>query len=227
LGLLDPATTAGLNDAKANVGPKTQKAIDDALNNQLLTADDVSYLKGALEKNPKLTPAQKLAITNALLADATAKGKLQGGGLGGGTVVINGSGLGGGTEVITTGSTGHEVVTTGAAGSGETTVATGAETGGAGNFLTVRYLSVANRTGERLTVYAQTPDREEPWTWTFEPGEKANLSVNGKWLTTDVAWVWAESAKNQWIENKEKAVVLVEQPYEADAIDTYTYAFNP
>jgi hypothetical protein len=219
LGLSDTANT-NLIAAKTNVGPLTQKAINDALAGQLLTAADVGYLKGALENNTQLTGPQKAAIASALQADAAAKRRLQNGN-GNATVVVNGlggGGLGGGGQ--------NEYVATGATTSGDAGLVTTGGAIGGGNLQSVRYLAVTNRTGERLTVYAQTADVERPWEWTFEPGEEAVLSIKGNWIAADKAWVWAEAGGKEWTANKEEAVVLAEQPYEADGIETFAYAFD-
>jgi hypothetical protein len=228
LGLTD-ATNINLVQAKTNVGPKTQTALNDALSGQLLTDEDVSYLKGALQKNPKLTAAQRAASASALQEDAAAKRRLKDGS-GKGTVVINGAGGGSETGFVTTGgaTTGESgVATTGGTPTGASGVVMTEGAIGGGNLQSVRYLCVTNRTGQTLTVYAQTPDLNRPWQWTFEPGERAVLSIKGNWIAADKAWVWAEAGNKEWTANKEEAVVLVEQPYEADGIDTFTYAFDP
>jgi hypothetical protein len=101
LGRLDGPTATQLNNAKNVVGPKTKTALDDAANGKLLSKADISFLKGALEFNKKLTPAEKGAIIAALQNDAKQKGLRQnhnGGGGNGGDPSGGCSGGGGGGD---------------------------------------------------------------------------------------------------------------------------------
>ena len=85
---LSGADNQGLLSVMNRVGPKTQDALQAALAGNLLTAEQRSYLLGAIEKNPKLTAKEKGALAAALQSDRDEKRKLAGGG--GGAVVIDG-----------------------------------------------------------------------------------------------------------------------------------------
>jgi hypothetical protein len=90
---LDNVTNQNLLGAIASgwVGPRTTNALQAALAGNLLTASQVSFLKGALANNTHLSPAQKAAIASALQADQAAKRRQNSGGSG-----TSGSGDGGG-----------------------------------------------------------------------------------------------------------------------------------
>jgi hypothetical protein len=92
---------------------------------------------------------------------------------------------------------------------------------------TVRYLRVANRTGQDLTVYVQTPDDEEPLAWQLAPDQTADLGVDGERLAAAQVWIWAESESAAWTDYQDEPLTLVEEAYRSPRIGTYTYAFDP
>jgi hypothetical protein len=93
-------------------------------------------------------------------------------------------------------------------------------------YQTVRYLVVNNQTGQQLRVYVQRPEEDQPKCWTFEPGEKDVLLVDGQRLAASQVWIWAESKTGSWTKYKEEALVMVPEPYQADEIGTWTHIFQ-
>jgi hypothetical protein len=90
----------------------------------------------------------------------------------------------------------------------------------------VRYLRVVNRTGQDLTVYVQTDEDQEPLAWSLVPDGAGYLKVDGERLAAARVWIWAESESAAWADYRDEALTLVEEPYRAADIDTFTYTFE-
>jgi hypothetical protein len=89
----------------------------------------------------------------------------------------------------------------------------------------VRYLVIANRTGQSLRVFVKL-DEARSYRWDFAPGQVASLAVGSERLAASQAFVWAEAGPNRWEEYKNRPLVLVQAPYRAEAIGTFTFTFN-
>jgi hypothetical protein len=92
--------------------------------------------------------------------------------------------------------------------------------------LAVKFLRLENRTAASLTAYVLLPDEEEAHAFTLAPGEYAYVSVDDEPVALAQAWLWAEAASGSWTKYKDDALVLVEAPYRADEVATYTYSFK-
>jgi hypothetical protein len=100
----------------------------------------------------------------------------------------------------------------------------------------VRYLQIKNETGRKLKVYVSfcvsNAGDEEDWeakprVFEFEEGETSVLAnENGNFAGSKVR-IWAESDKFRWNGYKDRDLVLVAQPYEADDVGMFTFTFNP
>ena len=90
----------------------------------------------------------------------------------------------------------------------------------------VRYLRISNQTGQDLTVYVRPEEDGPTYRWQFEPGETAYLTVDGEKLEAAEAMVWGKSSSQVWNQFKDDPLVLVSEPYRADAVGTHTLTFR-
>jgi hypothetical protein len=231
-------TNGSLLDAKNKVGPKTQAAIDDALAGKLLTDDERNYIRRALEKNPNLTKAEKAALASALQKDEEEKRKQRSDQPGGGTVVVvNPPAVvtpGGGSPAPSPG--GEPAPEIGGEGAVPNTTPGEAEVRQG-----TRYLLVKNESGGKLRVFIQfcvsNAGEEHSWMQTedetgvlvyeFDAGESARISGKDGAIAASKVRIWAEADGKVWNEFKEKDLVLAAKPYRADAIEIFTFTFNP
>jgi hypothetical protein len=195
-----------LLSAEKKVGPKTADALQTALSGGLLSDQQISYLRGALEKDPNLSPKEKAAIASALQNDQDEKRRLQ---------TVPGSGgiapvVGLVQPVVVPG----PVVVTGSPGIEQAVQ-------------TERFLSVKNDTGDVLTVYVRYPgDEQQTWKWTFQPDELSYLAIENERITASQVYIWAESGMSRWDRYKDELFNVVPEPYRADAIATHTHTFR-
>jgi hypothetical protein len=104
-----------------------------------------------------------------------------------------------------------------------------AEDDGGAGLLTVRYLRVRNDTREVLKVNVRfgVPGLDDRWLiYTLQPGESAVLSSADGLVAASWVRVWAESQTSVWDEFKDQDLVLVEEPYLGDEIETFTLPFS-
>jgi hypothetical protein len=201
---LDGSANQKLLAAQSQVGPKTQAALQAALAGKLLTAEQRSFLRGAIEKNTALSAAQKAAIASALQNDLDQKRLLQSG-PGKLLVVVSGSGPA------------APAIPSAAPAADGSTAAT----------QSVRYLRVSNETGEALTVHVRLSPDDEPWSWSLEAGQTAYLAVDGQRLAVAQAYIWAESETRAWTTYKAEPMVAVSEPYASEEVGTHTHRFQP
>jgi hypothetical protein len=90
----------------------------------------------------------------------------------------------------------------------------------------VRYLRVSNQSGDALTVYVRTGDGETR-RWNFAADAVAYLALDNEWLTASEVFIWGRSGSRSWNGYQAQPLVMVAEPYQATAIETYTYTFNP
>jgi hypothetical protein len=90
----------------------------------------------------------------------------------------------------------------------------------------VKYLRVANRTGQDLRVYVQAGDDEGPSVRYLPAGRAGYVTVAGERLTASEVRVWAKSDTSAWTDYKEEPLTLVPAPYRATEIATYTHVFE-
>jgi hypothetical protein len=219
---LTPDTNKGLLSAEGKVGPKTQDALNAALAGNLLTDDQRGYLLGALEKNKNLSPTEKAAIASALQNDRDTRRNL----LAGGASIVVPPPVVIPTIVEPVPVIQDEIFSGASASTGA--VQNASVQTASGSTFEVRHLRVVNRTQERLVVYVQAVGAEQPQRFTFEAGESAVLySGEASKLATSQVWIWAESGSGSRFEKyKDNGLVLVEQPYTAEDIETFTFTFG-
>jgi hypothetical protein len=100
----------------------------------------------------------------------------------------------------------------------------------------VRNLRINNESGKKLRVFVKfctsNAGEEEEWLATgtkvyeFDAGETAVLSGKEGDLAASKVRIWAESGEQQWNDFKDRDLVLVEEPYESESLDTFTFTFN-
>ena len=90
----------------------------------------------------------------------------------------------------------------------------------------VKYLRVANRTGQDLRVYVRAGDDEGPSVRYLPAGTASYITVDGRRLAASEVRVWAKSDTSAWTDYKEEPLTLVSAPYRAAEIATYTHVFE-
>jgi hypothetical protein len=194
-----------------------------------------------------LTP---LVLGGLLLVSAESFGRggsSAGGGSGGGRGGFGGYGTHGGRGYPATwgpASSGGSPTVVPASPAGSADAAASAAT-----WQTCRYLRVKNNTGEKLTVYLQyrtwTTKRCYAWypadpatsdqvlVFEIAPGAETDLYHDNWRINASRARLWAESATGEWNEYEGKDLWLVEADksgehyYYGDAMETFTFTFNP
>jgi hypothetical protein len=92
----------------------------------------------------------------------------------------------------------------------------------------VRYLCVANRSGQDLTVYVKVNEDDQPWIWSIPDGRTAYLAAEGERLAASAVYIWAESGSGtKWTKNKDDVRNLVPAPCQANEVRTFACTFNP
>jgi hypothetical protein len=90
----------------------------------------------------------------------------------------------------------------------------------------VKYLRVANRTGQDLRVYVRAGDDEGPSVRHLPAGGASYVMVDGRRLAASEIRVWAKSDTSAWAEHKHVPLALVPEPYRAAEVATYTHVFE-
>jgi hypothetical protein len=90
----------------------------------------------------------------------------------------------------------------------------------------VKYLRVANRTGQELRVYVRAGDDEGPSVRHLPAGTASYVTVDGRRLAASEVRVWAKSDTSAWTEHKHVTLTLVAEPYRAAEVATYTHVFE-
>jgi hypothetical protein len=90
----------------------------------------------------------------------------------------------------------------------------------------VKYLRVANRTGQDLRVYVRAGDDEGPSVRYLPAGAASYITVDGRRLAASEVRVWAKSDTSAWTDYKEEPLTLVPEPYRAAEVATYTHVFE-
>jgi len=223
----------GLIAARQNVGPSAQNAINAALAGRLLTGDQRTALRGALEKG-NLTPSQKGAIAAALQSDLDEKRLLAASG--GRVTDLDNGGFNPETvdPAVVSNDGGYipaptESAVVNAPNSGIQTASFTPQPDNGNRALPLqegRRLRVENKTNRVLTVYVQTQDMTQPVRYSFDAGRTATITTAQGPLVAKHLWVWAESGPREWLENKENALILAAEAYQAVEPEVRTISFE-